>query len=69
MISVNISNFTFMFFDWILIVFTAYWMFIKEKVGASDDLAYAFYKVFVATMMSGGIQFTIISTIRYWYWD
>ena len=69
MISVNISNFAFMFLDWILVVFTAYWMFFKTGVGASDDIAYAFYKVFIATMMSGGAQFTLIATIRYWYWD
>ena len=58
-----------MFLDWILLVFTAYWMFIKAGVSASDELAYAFYKIFIVSMISGGAQFTIISTIRYWFWD
>ena len=29
----------------------------------------AYYKVFMTTMISGGINLNIISTIRYWYWD
>jgi len=69
MIAVNLNTYGFVFVSWVLILFIGYWMTFQEDLTIASDITGAYYKIFMTTMISGGISLQLISTIRYWYWD
>ena len=58
-----------MFVSWVVIIFIGYWLLWQENYTLQDDIAAAYYKIFMTTMITGGISLQLLSTIRYWYWD
>jgi len=68
-IAVNLNTYGFVFVTWVLILFIGYWMLFQENLTISSDITAAYYKIFMTTMISGGISLQLVSTIRYWYWD
>jgi hypothetical protein len=66
---VNINSYAFLFGEWILLLITAYLIFIKQKFGLGSEEGYSFYRMFIMTMIQGGVFLQTVSTIRLWYWD
>lgn len=54
-VAVNINAYIFVFGTWLMLVFLGYWMFLKEDYSLDDDMSKAFYKIFINTMVTGGI--------------
>ena len=66
----NLNTYAFVFVTWISIFFIGYWMAFKEpSITLQSPITTAYYKIFMYTMISGGIGIQILPTIRFWYWD
>lgn len=69
-IAVNLNTYGFVFVTWLLLGFIGYWMLMKEdQITLESNITKAYYKIFMYTMISGGIGIQILPTIRFWYWD
>lgn len=55
-ILVNMQTYGFVFVTWVMLVFIGYWMVFKEDYTLNDRIASAYYKVFMTTMIAGGLN-------------
>lgn len=69
MVMVNLNVYSFVFLNWLILAFVAYWMFLQEDTSLDTTLAKAFYRCFIDLFVTGLLGVRLVSTIRYWYWD
>lgn len=68
-VAVNLNAYSFIFVNWVLLVFVGYWLFLQEETSLSDAIAKAYYRTFIDSIVTGAIGLRLLSSVRYWYWD
>jgi len=69
MVAVNIQVYQFVFAEALLLVVLGYWIYFKDSYAIDSTMSAYFYKIFLSSVVTGGLELMMISTIRYWYWD
>jgi hypothetical protein len=69
-IAVSLQIWLFLFGEWLILAIIGVLMFQNNKVYTLEHkMTKAFYKILIATLVSGGISLALMPSIRYWYWD
>jgi hypothetical protein len=67
--AVNMHAYLFVFAVWELLLLLGYLILFRADYAPDSTMAIGFYKIFINSMVCGGISMMVLSSIRFWYWD
>ena len=69
-IFISLNSMSFIFGQELLVIIIAYFIFTNANYSFTNSaLTLGFYKVGFSTFALGGLQLTLLNSIRIWYWD